>query len=85
MLHATRLAALALVAVVVLTGADQAPAGAAPLRLVAHDSTGATLYLPGMELHVTAAGAATATRYYTFGGALRDAAGGRRRDLAYVR
>jgi RHS repeat-associated protein len=39
-------------------------------RLVAHDSTGATLYLPGSELHATTTGAVTATRYYSFGGAL---------------
>lgn len=35
-------------------------------RLVSHDPTGATLYLPGMEVRLTTAtGAVTATRYYT--------------------
>jgi len=38
-------------------------------RLVTHDSTGSTAYLPdGMELHADTAGQVTATRYYTCGG-----------------
>jgi RHS repeat-associated protein len=39
-------------------------------RLLAHDATGATLYLPGLELHASTIGAVTATRYYSFGGAV---------------
>ncbi|MEN3360478.1 MAG: hypothetical protein V7637_4460 [Mycobacteriales bacterium] len=43
--------------------------GADGQLLVAHDTTGATLYLPGLELHLApGAGAPTATRFYTFGG-----------------
>jgi RHS repeat-associated protein len=38
-------------------------------RLVAHDSTGATLYLPGMEVHASTAGTTSCTRYYTAGAA----------------
>ncbi|MEV5573914.1 polymorphic toxin-type HINT domain-containing protein [Spirillospora sp. NPDC052269] len=39
-------------------------------RLLQKDATGATLYLPGMELRqAVGASAATATRYYGFGGA----------------
>ncbi|WP_182875007.1 RHS repeat-associated core domain-containing protein [Microbispora sp. H10670] len=38
-------------------------------RLVRHDATGATLYLPGMELRLTTAtGTLSGTRYYSFGG-----------------
>ncbi|MEV0459833.1 RHS repeat-associated core domain-containing protein, partial [Catellatospora methionotrophica] len=43
---------------------------AAGTRLVRRDATGTTLYLPGMELHLSAGGAtaASGTRYYTHGG-----------------
>lgn len=48
-------------------------------RLVTHDSTGATLYLPGgMELHANPGGTPTATRYYSLNGvtvAMRTTAG----------
>ncbi|OPG13724.1 polymorphic toxin-type HINT domain-containing protein [Microbispora sp. GKU 823] len=38
-------------------------------RLIRHDPTGATLYLPGMELRLTTAtGTVSGTRYYAFGG-----------------
>jgi RHS repeat-associated protein len=48
-------------------------------RLISHDSTGATLYLPfGVEVHVDPAGVKSSTRYYTFAGltfAMRTTAG----------
>jgi RHS repeat-associated protein len=48
-------------------------------RLLRHDSSGATLYLPGMELRFTASsGAVTTTRYYSHAGrttAVRTGAG----------
>jgi RHS repeat-associated protein len=48
-------------------------------RLVRHDSTGATLYLAGEELHVDkGSNAGKATRYYQYGGraiGMRDATG----------
>ncbi|WP_239152359.1 polymorphic toxin-type HINT domain-containing protein [Virgisporangium aliadipatigenens] len=37
-------------------------------RLIRRDSTGSTLYLGGMELHRSASGALSATRYYSHGG-----------------
>jgi RHS repeat-associated protein len=37
-------------------------------RLIRHDATGATLYLPGMELRANPVGQTSCTRYYSFGG-----------------
>ncbi len=48
-------------------------------RLISHDPTGATLYMPfGVEVHVDTAGVKSSTRYYTFAGltfAMRTTAG----------